>query len=157
MAKKLIIIAETTRYPLEAFAFVQRGLEYTVAKQQEALTHQADSLQDEEDLSIEDPMLGKLVSDEDGQEVKPAIRHVTGQALCEGLRCYAIEQYGLLARTVLRRWKITSCQDFGRIVFAMVDAGLMSKTAEDSLSDFDNVFDFAEAFGAKLTLKGVKA
>ena len=73
-------------------------------------------------------------------------RHVDGRDLCFGLKDYAIKRYGLLARTVLRRWGITRTEDFGRIVFAMVEAGLMRKTEEDSLQDFTQVYDFDEAF-----------
>ena len=52
-----------------------------------------------------------------------------------------------LARTVLARWNIRRTYDFGRIVFAMVDNGLMQKTEEDSIEDFRDVFDFKHAFG----------
>lgn len=78
-------------------------------------------------------------------------RHVNGQQLCLGLKDYAIKRYGLLARTVLGRWGIQRTDDFGRIVFAMIDVGIMRKTAEDSMEDFCGVFDFDEAFGAGLT------
>lgn len=71
-------------------------------------------------------------------------RHVSGKQLSEGLRNYAMTQWGLMARTVLARWNITSTYDFGRIVFALVDGGLLHKTDEDSIEDFRNVFDFVE-------------
>lgn len=73
-------------------------------------------------------------------------RNVTGQQLCLGLRDFAIKQYGLLARTVLERWGITRTDDFGRIVFAMVEIGLMRKTEDDRMEDFRGVYDFEEAF-----------
>jgi uncharacterized repeat protein (TIGR04138 family) len=79
-------------------------------------------------------------------ENKSCERHVSGQELCVGLKDYAIERYGLLARTVLSRWGINRTEDFGRIVFAMIDAGLMRKSDEDTLEDFREVFDFEEAF-----------
>ncbi len=72
--------------------------------------------------------------------------HVSGQQLAEGLREIAIRQWGMLARTVLERWGIVSTLDFGRIVYAMIAAGMMSKTDEDSLDDFRNVYDFRNAF-----------
>jgi uncharacterized repeat protein (TIGR04138 family) len=75
-------------------------------------------------------------------------RHVSGQELCHGLRDYALIQWGMLARTVLARWNITTTLDFGRIVYAMVEGGLMHKREEDSLDDFRNVYDFATAFDA---------
>lgn len=73
-------------------------------------------------------------------------RHVSGQQLCLGLRDYAIRQYGMLARTVLTRWGIRRTDDFGRIVFAMIDVGIMHKTEQDTLEDFRGVYDFGEAF-----------
>ena len=63
-----------------------------------------------------------------------------------------IEQYGLMARTVLQRWGIHSCEDFGRIVFALVDAELMLKTDEDTIDNFIDVYNFTDAFAPTLTL-----
>jgi uncharacterized repeat protein (TIGR04138 family) len=83
----------------------------------------------------------------DAEQMPDAARHVSGQQLCIGLRDYAIERYGLLAPTVLRTWNISRTDDFGRIVFAMIEHGLLSKTAHDTLEDFRAVFDFDEAFG----------
>ena len=73
-------------------------------------------------------------------------RHVTGQELCEGLRDYALEQFGPMARTVLEYWGIRSTVDFGKIVFLLTEAELLKKTEEDSLHDFENVYDFDQAF-----------
>ncbi len=123
----LLDIVKKTKYPLEAFLFVQRGLDQTVR----GIHGEMD--EDDEDLLLDDPVQSS--------------RHVSGRQLCEGLRDYAIEQYGMMALTVLRYWGIHRCEDFGRIVFAMVDAGMMHKTDGDTLEDFDNVFDFREAFG----------
>lgn len=81
-----------------------------------------------------------------GSGTPKASRHVTGQDLCEGLRQYALDQWGFLARTVLRRWNITSTLDFGRIVFALVEVGQMQKTHEDNVDDFKDVYDFRAAF-----------
>ena len=80
----------------------------------------------------------------------PEPRHVTGQEFCEGIKRYAIDQFGPLARTVLEHWGIRETLDFGRLVFALVDAGLMRKTEEDSLDDFKHVYDFNMAFDKKL-------
>lgn len=105
-------------YPLQAFEFVRGGLEHTV----------------------------KMIHGDSERESDES-RHVSGQQLCLGIKDFAIHQYGLLAKTVLKSWNIHETADFGRIVFAMIDAGLMRKTDEDSLADFVNVFDFDEAFG----------
>ena len=125
----LLAVAAETRYPLDAFIFVQRGLDYTVRQEH-------GEIDNEQEL--------------DADEMQS--RHVDGAALCWGLRDFAIQQYGLMARTVLKRWQIYSCKDFGCIVFAMVDAGLMHTTDDDSIDDFVRVFNFADAFSHSLQL-----
>lgn len=137
MAKDLINITRTTKYPLDAFIFVQRGLEYTVQRTYGPLEDET------EQPGPETPS---------GACAKRVERHISGRQLCMGLRDFAIEQYGLLARTVMRRWRINSCEDFGHIVFAMVDAGLMNKTEDDSIRDFTDVYDFEAAFAPQLEL-----
>lgn len=110
------LIRERAEFPPQAFQFVSEGLAYT----------------------------SKRVHGEEREDLPS--RHVTGQQLCIGLKDYAIQRYGLLARTVLERWGIRTTDDFGKIVFTMIDAGLMRKTDEDSLDDFRSVFDFDEVF-----------
>ena len=73
-------------------------------------------------------------------------RHISGRELLEGIRDYALQQYGPLARTVLNYWGIHTTQDFGNIVFALVEVGVLRKQEEDKLEDFKNIYDFAEAF-----------
>jgi uncharacterized repeat protein (TIGR04138 family) len=63
-----------------------------------------------------------------------------------GLRDFAIERYGMMALQVLQGWNVHRTDDFGRIVFGMIDAGLLSKTNRDSAEDFRGVYDFHEAF-----------
>lgn len=79
-------------------------------------------------------------------------RHVTGRELLEGIRSYALRQYGPMARTVINYWGIHSTVDFGKVVFRLVDAGFMTKTEEDSLNDFFEVYNFDEAFKQPLGL-----
>jgi uncharacterized repeat protein (TIGR04138 family) len=76
-------------------------------------------------------------------------RHISGREFCEGIRGYAIDQFGPMARTVLEHWGIKGTIDFGYLVFALIDIGLMRKTEEDSLDDFKDVYDFAVAFDSK--------
>ena len=76
----------------------------------------------------------------------PQPRHVTGRELAEGLRDYALDQFGPMARTVLEYWGIKSTLDFGKIVFLLIEVELLRRTEEDSVSDFENVYDFDEAF-----------
>ncbi|RNC80908.1 MAG: hypothetical protein ED559_03665 [Phycisphaera sp.] len=73
-------------------------------------------------------------------------RHVSGQELCLGLRDLAIRRYGPLARTVLGHWNVHSTDDFGKVVFALINVGILRKTDEDSMDDFISVYEFDEAF-----------
>ena len=84
----------------------------------------------------------KLVS----RENKGTVRHVTGQELLEGVRQYALQQYGPMTITVLEEWGIRNCRDFGEIVFNMVESRLLAKTDKDTRDDFQNGYDFKDAF-----------
>lgn len=77
---------------------------------------------------------------------KGRLRHVTGQELLEGIRAYALEEFGPMAKLVLNEWGIHTCEDFGEIVFNMVDAQVLAKTDQDSREDFRDGYDFDEAF-----------
>lgn len=108
-------------YAPDAYAFIRDGLAHTV-----------DSIHGSGSMNPNDP--------EDDS------RHVDGRELCLGLSDYAVERYGLLAKPVLKRWGIHETLDFGKIIFALVDAGLMRKTDDDTLADFQDIYDFNEIF-----------
>lgn len=74
------------------------------------------------------------------------VRHISGQELLGGMRAHALEQYGPMALMVLGEWGIRCCEDFGEIVFNMVEHELLAKTEEDTRDDFKGGFDFEEAF-----------
>ena len=73
--------------------------------------------------------------------------HLQGGELLEGIRSLIIDQYGPMAGTVLRHWGVSSTLDFGHIVFNMVENRILSRTEEDSLEDFRDVYTFEDAFG----------
>ncbi len=75
-----------------------------------------------------------------------APRHVSGKELLDGIRKYALGEYGPLTKRVLTEWGINECVDFGHIVFNLVNEGLLGKTDGDSIEDFMEGYDFAEAF-----------
>ena len=137
--RDLVKVANTTAYPIDAFLFVQRGLDFTVRR-----THGEALVSTDPDDAVD---LDELNNEHS--------RHVSGAQLCWGLRDFAIEQYGLLARTLLKRWHIRESADFGRIVFAMVDNGLMLKTDDDTLADFTDIFEFDQAFSPEAIKLGV--
>jgi len=84
----------------------------------------------------------KMISKESGG----SLRHVSGQELLGGIRDFALSQYGPMTMTLLEEWGIRTCEDFGEIVFNMVEIGLLAKTAEDSRTDFANGYSFYDAF-----------
>ena len=71
-------------------------------------------------------------------------RHVSGRDLVYGISEYALDQFGPLTRTVFQHWGVSQTRDFGEIVFNLVDNSLMSKTEDDRIEDFADVFDFVE-------------
>jgi len=75
-----------------------------------------------------------------------APRHVSGPELAQGVRELALERFGPMARTVLEHWGIHATEDVGRVVFAMVEQGILIKQDGDNPEDFSDVFDFEEAF-----------
>lgn len=78
-----------------------------------------------------------------------APRHVTGQELLEGIRQIALDRFGIMAKTVFEHWGVRTTEDFGHIVFHLVGAGLLSKTEEDSIRDFQAVYEFHDVFGER--------
>ncbi|MDF7823058.1 hypothetical protein P4B35_03465 [Pontiellaceae bacterium B12227] len=74
------------------------------------------------------------------------MRHVSGQELLEGMREYALKEYGPVSKRVLSEWGINECVDFGNIVFNLIDEGMLGKTEEDTIEDFMGGYDFHEAF-----------
>jgi uncharacterized repeat protein (TIGR04138 family) len=73
-------------------------------------------------------------------------RHISGEELLDGIREHATERFGPMAKDVLNSWRVHSTLDIGHVVFHLVEAGLLSKTRQDSLSDFIDRYDFAEVF-----------
>ena len=82
------------------------------------------------------------------QEKEKKPRQISGAELAAGLRKHALAQFGPLALTVLNRWGVRTTRDFGEIVFLLLEAGLLGKTEEDKLEDFDDLYDFDAAFRA---------
>jgi uncharacterized repeat protein (TIGR04138 family) len=107
------------RYHPRAYDFVFRALRHS----QETLDRGVDGLTSETDDA-----------------------HISGQELLDGIRRLALSEFGLLTTTVFRHWGVNSTDDFGRIVFEMIECGKMKKTDRDQLSDFFGVYDFEDVF-----------
>jgi uncharacterized repeat protein (TIGR04138 family) len=101
-------------------------------------------------------MLGREAPPPEG-EAEPQ-HHVSGPELLEGIRDLALREFGRMARTVFHLWGIERTADFGEIVFNLIEAGMMSKTNEDSRRDFHDVYDLDRALveGFRFQLDEVK-
>src|SRR5882672_4878835 len=75
-------------------------------------------------------------------------RHVSGQELAWACRDFAVERFGLLARSVLEHWGVRRTEDIGRIVYSLVQAGLLAALPTDREEEFAAVYEFEEAFSA---------
>lgn len=122
------IVQKDPRYHREAYLFVREALDHT-----QKIVNKGGKTEARQAAATEDIVEGK-------------VRHVTGQELLAGIRDYALDQYGPMALTVLNEWGVARCEDFGEIVFNMVESHLLAKTKKDSRDDFKGGYDFEEAF-----------
>jgi uncharacterized repeat protein (TIGR04138 family) len=112
------VVERDVRYHLNAYQFVYAALRYT----QQCLDRTVASSAENDDA------------------------HISGVELLDGIRAFALSQFGLMTRTVFRHWGVRSTDDFGNIVFELIERGEMSKTDRDRLSDFFEVYDFEDVF-----------
>jgi uncharacterized repeat protein (TIGR04138 family) len=112
-----LICKEDGRFDRKGYHFVRQGLDHTV----------------------------KDLRKRDAKRAGRSL-HVTGPELLDGLRVYALDQYGPLAKTVLDSWGIGRCADFGVIVFNLIEYNVFSKTDQDRREDFSETYTFEEAF-----------
>lgn len=112
-----LICKEDPRFDRKAYAFIRQALDHTV-----------------KDLRKRHP------------ERTAKSQHVSGPELLLGIRDFALEQFGPLAKTVLNTWGITRCSDVGDIVFNLIEYNVFSKTDSDRREDFGEVYSFDEAF-----------
>jgi uncharacterized repeat protein (TIGR04138 family) len=80
------------------------------------------------------------------RQARGQMRHVNGPELMHGVREYALQQFGPMTTTVFEEWGVNATDDFGAIVFNMIEIGLLAKTEKDQPADFSAVYDFDEAF-----------
>ena len=112
-----LICKEDPRFDRKAYDFVRLGLDHTVKELRKKDAARADKS-----------------------------RHVSGAELLDGLRVYALDQFGPLTKTVLNAWGVTRCTDFGDIVFNLIEYSVFSKTESDRREDFADLYDFDAAF-----------
>ena len=71
--------------------------------------------------------------------------HVSGMELLDGVREYALKEFGPMAFSVFCEWGIFDGMAVGNIVFNMIEHKLLSRSEKDSINDFENAFDFQTA------------
>ena len=119
------IVTKDPRYSREAYLFLREALDHT----QKMVTK-----------TPKDAAPRQAAKQDD------VPRHVSGQQLLEGIRDYATQQFGPMSATVLSEWGLKRCEDFGELVFNMVENSLLAKTDKDSRDDFKGGYDFDTAF-----------
>ena len=76
-------------------------------------------------------------------EVPPDIK---GADLCRFFRDTLLTRFGPCAIDVLDTWNIKQTSDFGKIIYKLISVEILGKSENDSIEDFDNVYDFTEEF-----------
>ena len=99
----------------------------------------------------------ELVSQDSGRERHDESHHISGKQLLEGVRVLGLRQYGSMAPSVFRHWGLQTTDDFGRMVFEMIERGEMRKSEHDQLSDFHSLYLFDEAFSDSYRIDVSKA
>jgi uncharacterized repeat protein (TIGR04138 family) len=112
-----LICKEDARFDRKAYAFIRQALDHTVKE------------------------IKKRQPDRTSKS-----QHVSGAELLEGIRAYALDQYGPLTKTVLNTWGVGKCSDFGDIVFNLIEYNVFSKTENDRREDFSDIYSFEDAF-----------
>ena len=133
MTRALRKIAEIAkkdgRYHFESYIFIQQGLVYA-----------------QFELGMGLPRPFGLEDDDEELAEPPPEAHLTGQQLCEAIRLYALDMYGLMAKVVLNNWGVKTTGDFGNIVYNLIEIGEMTQSEADRREDFADVYDFEQAF-----------
>lgn len=127
------LAAQDPRYRPEAYGFLREALDYTQKKF--AAERVARGGGERAEASAGD----EAAEDQERH-------HVTGQQLVEGIRDYAVREFGPMSMLVLSEWGLTRCEDFGEIVFNLIDAQVLRKTEKDSREDFRGGYTFEDAF-----------
>ncbi|MDA3925623.1 MAG: hypothetical protein PF904_13070 [Kiritimatiellae bacterium] len=72
--------------------------------------------------------------------------HLSGAELSNGIKDYALKRFGCMSYTVMDLWGLNKTADFGAIVYNLIAVGLLGKSGDDSIDDFNDIFDFKDMF-----------
>jgi uncharacterized repeat protein (TIGR04138 family) len=116
--KFLELIRDDPRFTCEAYEFVCEAVTFTQER------------------------LGRIAEEEDDPATE---HHISGEELLRGACDLAVREYGMMARVVFRQWGIHTTDDFGEMVFKLIEAGRLSKSERDEPDDFRHLFDLNQA------------
>jgi len=149
------LLKDDPRYRLEAYQFMRDALAYgqnmldmgQPSGGEEGISPGVPPAIDPETADVDpDWEAAEAASESPDQWEPPVEHHLTGQQLCEAIRRYALEQYGYMAKIVLNNWGLHTTGDFGEVVYNLIRIGLMKKSESDIRDDFNDVYDFEDAF-----------
>lgn len=109
------------RYARNAYLFAFQSLDYTLRDK----------------MGLTDEVMAEMEENE---------RHLSAEQLLLGMRDCAVEQFGFLAKDVWESWGIRTTEDWGNVVFNLIEASLMRASDDDKREDFQGVFDLQQAF-----------
>lgn len=148
------VLRKDPRYAPDAYFFVREALGFAADNLElrqcncgENSDNKSALLEACEHAADEDGQLSDEPNAPESGSRRPS--HVTGQQLCEGIRQYALAQFGLMAKVVLNSWGVYSTSDFGEIVYNLIKVGVLKKSPRDRRAHFDGVYDFDEAFSSE--------
>lgn len=108
------VLENDDRYPKGAYHFVRKALNFTTENIQK---------KNRKGTTTEDIPIPHLI---------------------QGIGEYAHDQFGPLASCVFKNWSILNGEDFGNIVFNLVEHGAFSKSDQDAREAFKEMLDFKE-------------
>ena len=73
-------------------------------------------------------------------------RHVSPPQLLDGVRQFAIKEFGPMVTTVFLYWGVRNSGDIGEMVFNLIRIGIFGKAETDTIEQFRNYYDFEEVF-----------
>ncbi len=73
-------------------------------------------------------------------------KHVSGETMLKGMKDLLMDKYGPMTLMVLEYWGIKNTEDFGNVVFNLVEKKILSKTDDDRIEHFQDAYDFEEVF-----------
>jgi uncharacterized repeat protein (TIGR04138 family) len=73
-------------------------------------------------------------------------KHISGEELLVSIRALLLKKFGPMTLTVLKHWGIKATDDFGNIVYNLVENKILAKDSRDHYDSFKNAYDFDEVF-----------